>query len=234
MRQASAIMRTWSRRTHGSPRRGAAFSSSKGGRCSSWPRCVPAYPLLRRAPTRRRPSGARPSRASWRATSRRARCAAFCAIAATARTAGSSGATSARRPRPCSGIGRALRRAPRALRPRVSLIGWSLGGIYARELARRFPRSVRQVITLASPFRDVEAINVPRFLRASRAGGRCPSEAALRARARRSPAGAVDGHLQPQRRHRRVAELPRARGRSARASRWRAATSASGTIPSCC
>jgi pimeloyl-ACP methyl ester carboxylesterase len=37
----------------------------------------------------------------------------------------------------------------------VSLIGWSLGGIYARELARRFPSDVRQVITLASPFRDL-------------------------------------------------------------------------------
>lgn len=48
---------------------------------------------------------------------------------------------------------------------RVSLVGWSLGGIYARELARRFADDVRQVITLASPFRDVEATNVPRFLR---------------------------------------------------------------------
>jgi pimeloyl-ACP methyl ester carboxylesterase len=35
----------------------------------------------------------------------------------------------------------------------VSLIGWSLGGIYARELARSHPDAVRQVITLASPFR---------------------------------------------------------------------------------
>lgn len=34
----------------------------------------------------------------------------------------------------------------------VSLIGWSLGGIYARELARQDPESVRQVITLGSPF----------------------------------------------------------------------------------
>jgi pimeloyl-ACP methyl ester carboxylesterase len=33
----------------------------------------------------------------------------------------------------------------------VSLIGWSLGGIYARELARAYPRRVRQVITLGSP-----------------------------------------------------------------------------------
>jgi pimeloyl-ACP methyl ester carboxylesterase len=40
---------------------------------------------------------------------------------------------------------------------RVSLIGWSLGGIYARELARALPGAVRLLITLASPFRDITA-----------------------------------------------------------------------------
>jgi pimeloyl-ACP methyl ester carboxylesterase len=35
---------------------------------------------------------------------------------------------------------------------KVSLVGWSLGGIFARELARRHPDMVRQVITLGSPF----------------------------------------------------------------------------------
>ena len=35
---------------------------------------------------------------------------------------------------------------------RISLVGQSLGGVYARELARRFPGAVRQVITLGSPF----------------------------------------------------------------------------------
>ncbi|HEU5267010.1 MAG TPA: alpha/beta hydrolase [Jatrophihabitans sp.] len=35
----------------------------------------------------------------------------------------------------------------------VTVIGWSLGGIFARNLARRTPKSVRQVITLGSPFR---------------------------------------------------------------------------------
>lgn len=34
----------------------------------------------------------------------------------------------------------------------VSLIGWSLGGIFARGLARDHPSAVRQVITLGSPF----------------------------------------------------------------------------------
>ncbi len=35
---------------------------------------------------------------------------------------------------------------------KVTLIGWSLGGIYARELARHMPDRVRAVITLGSPF----------------------------------------------------------------------------------
>nr|WP_204332242.1 alpha/beta hydrolase [Geodermatophilus sabuli] len=37
----------------------------------------------------------------------------------------------------------------------ISLVGWSLGGIFARDLARRTPDSVRQVVTLGSPFRLV-------------------------------------------------------------------------------
>jgi pimeloyl-ACP methyl ester carboxylesterase len=35
---------------------------------------------------------------------------------------------------------------------KVSLVGHSLGGIYAREIARRNPDAVRQVITLGTPF----------------------------------------------------------------------------------
>lgn len=34
----------------------------------------------------------------------------------------------------------------------VSIIGWSLGGTYAREIAKNHPGLVRQVITLATPF----------------------------------------------------------------------------------
>lgn len=65
---------------------------------------------------------------------------------------------------------------------RVSVIGWSLGGVYARELARAFPSDLRQVITLASPFRDLEATNVPAFLLARRRPH--PHEAAFRERLR--------------------------------------------------
>src|SRR3954470_6808661 len=37
-------------------------------------------------------------------------------------------------------------------RRKISVIGWSLGGVFAREAARRAPSHVRQVITLGSPF----------------------------------------------------------------------------------
>jgi pimeloyl-ACP methyl ester carboxylesterase len=35
---------------------------------------------------------------------------------------------------------------------KLSLVGWSLGGIYARQLAKRLPDKVRFVISLGSPF----------------------------------------------------------------------------------
>ncbi len=34
----------------------------------------------------------------------------------------------------------------------VALVGWSLGGLFAREIARRQPQTVRKVITLGTPF----------------------------------------------------------------------------------
>ncbi|MEZ4903847.1 MAG: hypothetical protein R2822_19895 [Spirosomataceae bacterium] len=37
----------------------------------------------------------------------------------------------------------------------VSLIGWSLGGVFARQIAKQKPELIRQVITLGSPFRNV-------------------------------------------------------------------------------
>ena len=35
---------------------------------------------------------------------------------------------------------------------KISIVGWSLGGVYARQLAKLVPQQVRQVITLGSPF----------------------------------------------------------------------------------
>jgi pimeloyl-ACP methyl ester carboxylesterase len=53
----------------------------------------------------------------------------------------------------------------------VSLVGWSLGGIYARELARAHPEDVRLVITMGTPFRDVSATHAARLV-PIRPGGR--------------------------------------------------------------
>lgn len=41
----------------------------------------------------------------------------------------------------------------------VSVIGWSLGGVYAREIAKERPDLVRQVITLGSPFAGLKKTN---------------------------------------------------------------------------
>jgi hypothetical protein len=44
---------------------------------------------------------------------------------------------------------------------KVSLVGWSLGGVYARDLALAMPDAVRSVVTLGSPFtRSPHASNI--------------------------------------------------------------------------
>jgi pimeloyl-ACP methyl ester carboxylesterase len=45
-----------------------------------------------------------------------------------------------------------VRRAHRESGRKVSLVGWSLGGIYAREIAKLIPEAVRNVVTLSTPF----------------------------------------------------------------------------------
>jgi pimeloyl-ACP methyl ester carboxylesterase len=49
----------------------------------------------------------------------------------------------------------------RELGRRISLVGWSLGGVIARELARTHPGIVRQVVTMGSPFGPSEPPPVP-------------------------------------------------------------------------
>jgi pimeloyl-ACP methyl ester carboxylesterase len=57
---------------------------------------------------------------------------------------------------PRAGVLKACNEAVRALHARhqrpVSLIGWSLGGLYAREMAKELPELTRCVITLGTPF----------------------------------------------------------------------------------
>lgn len=50
---------------------------------------------------------------------------------------------------------------------KVSIVGWSLGGVYARDLALNAPEMVRYVVTLGSPFaNDVRATNATRLYEA--------------------------------------------------------------------
>jgi pimeloyl-ACP methyl ester carboxylesterase len=50
---------------------------------------------------------------------------------------------------------------------KVSIVGWSLGGVYARDLALQMPEMVRYVVTLGSPFaNDVTATNATRLYEA--------------------------------------------------------------------
>ena len=66
---------------------------------------------------------------------------------------------------------------------KVSLIGWSLGGVFARELARRRPAQVRQVITLGSPFaNEPKASNAWRLYEAlsGRSAGDWPGREAMK------------------------------------------------------
>ena len=49
---------------------------------------------------------------------------------------------------------------------KVSLVGWSLGGLYAREIARRNPDLVRCVVTLGSPHGNPRATNAWRIYEA--------------------------------------------------------------------
>lgn len=51
-------------------------------------------------------------------------------------------------------LGRILEALAQGRDTRITVIGHSLGGIYARELARRFPHEVEQIILLGSPIHD--------------------------------------------------------------------------------
>ncbi len=49
-------------------------------------------------------------------------------------------------------LGERLRQVHRRYGEKVVLVGWSLGGIFAREIAKRHPHRVAKVITMGSPF----------------------------------------------------------------------------------
>jgi pimeloyl-ACP methyl ester carboxylesterase len=75
----------------------------------------------------------------------------------------------------------------------VSLVGWSLGGIYARALARGRPHAVRRVITLGSPFRmrPGDRSNASRLFDRINPGPGLPHPAALEERPLPVPSTAI-------------------------------------------
>ena len=69
----------------------------------------------------------------------------------------------------------------------ATLIGWSLGGVYAREVAKLIEPQVRQVITIGTPFNaDADHTNVGWLYRLL-GGNSLPVEAQLTARLRAAP-----------------------------------------------
>ena len=91
---------------------------------------------------------------------------------------------------------------------KVSLVGWSLGGLYARQLAKMMPERVRSVITLGSPFASgPKATNAWRVYEMASGRRADEEDAAFRRRAVGDAAGADHRDLQPHRRHLRLAGL---------------------------
>ena len=99
----------------------------------------------------------------------------------------------------------------------VSIIGHSAGGMLGRELARRAPEVVRQVITVGSPFRfrRGDRSNMTAHRGADPRPEHPSTVAATEGGASPAVAGADHGDLLAHRRHRRLAQLHRGGRRSA-------------------
>jgi pimeloyl-ACP methyl ester carboxylesterase len=69
----------------------------------------------------------------------------------------------------------------------ASLIGWSLGGIYARELAKQLPAQTRCVITLGTPFAGHPRANNATRIYETLSGRTARTDAAHVERLRRAP-----------------------------------------------
>jgi hypothetical protein len=61
----------------------------------------------------------------------------------------------------------------------ATLIGWSLGGLYAREIAKAMPKRVRQVITLGTPFARIANSTNVQWLYEFLSGASAPVDAAF-------------------------------------------------------
>lgn len=69
----------------------------------------------------------------------------------------------------------------------VSLVGWSLGGIYAREVAKALPQQTRCVVTLGTPFGGNPRANNAWWLYEMVSGQKLADEAAMIQQVRQAP-----------------------------------------------
>jgi pimeloyl-ACP methyl ester carboxylesterase len=76
-------------------------------------------------------------------------------------------------------VAKQIRQLVQSTGRKVSLVGWSLGGVIAREAARRDPQAVRQVVSIASPFSGNPHANNVGSLYELLSGNRVDSPAAL-------------------------------------------------------
>ena len=53
-----------------------------------------------------------------------------------------------------------LKRLSSTYNQKVSIVGWSLGGVFARELGRKYPEYVHSVVSMGSPFTGDPTANV--------------------------------------------------------------------------
>ncbi len=58
----------------------------------------------------------------------------------------------------------------------ISIIGWSLGGVFARQIAKERPALVRQVITLGSPFGGITEPNNAAWMYSLITNGKTPKD----------------------------------------------------------
>ncbi|MBI1211062.1 MAG: alpha/beta fold hydrolase [Alphaproteobacteria bacterium] len=85
-----------------------------------------------------------------------------------------------------------LQSVHRKMGRKVTLIGWSLGGVMAREIAKQYPDMVRQVISLGSPFGgDPRASHVFHIYRAITGHDIDPDEMAEEFAALREPPAGI-------------------------------------------
>jgi len=71
--------------------------------------------------------------------------------------------------------------------PQATLIGWSLGGLYAREIAKALPHRARQVITLGTPFAQLSNSTNVQWLFELLSGNASAVDAPLARRLREPP-----------------------------------------------